>query len=107
VLFRSQEVRVLGSWVSESDQEAILMKDLYVEVNGRTKTLGKGKAVSLVQFDFSGRSYLVSLTDSSGTISGWTSEANVKSLKGSLWYKVSTPSGKTGWVLGEFMSIKR
>lgn len=103
---RGQNVTVLGNWVADSDQEAILKKDLYVEVDGKTKTLGKGKAVSLAQHDASEGKYLVSLQDKSGTISGWTSEANVKSLKGALWYKVSTPSGKTGWVLGEFLSIK-
>ena len=104
---RGQDVKVLGSWVAESDQEAILKKELYVEVGGQTKTLGKGKAVSLVQHDLSQRTYLVSLQDRSGTISGWTSEENVKSLKGALWYKVSTPSGTTGWVLGEFVSTRR
>jgi hypothetical protein len=104
---RGQNVAVLDSWVSESDQEAILKMDLYVEINGRTKTLGKGKAVSLVQYDASQGTYLVSLQDKSGTISGWTSAENVKTLKGSIWYKVSTPGGKTGWVLGEFLSIQR
>ena len=98
---------VLGIWVADSDQEAILKKDLNVEVDGKTKTLGKGKAVSLVQYDASQGKYLVSLQDRSITISGWTSAENVKTLKGSVWYKVSTPEGKTGWVLGEFLSIQR
>lgn len=104
---RGQNVTVLDSWISGSDQEAILKQDLYVEIGGRTKTLGKGRAVSLLQHDPSQGTYLVSLKDKSGTISGWTSETNVKSLKGALWYKVSTSSGKTGWILGEFISINR
>jgi hypothetical protein len=104
---RGQNVTVLASWVSESDQEAILKQDLYVDIGGRTKTLGKGRAVSLLQHDSSQGTYLVSVQDKSGTISGWTSETNVKSLKGAHWYKVSTPSGKTGWILGEFISINR
>lgn len=104
---RGQNVTVLDSWISGSDQEGILKQDLYVEIGGRTKTLGKGRAVSLLQHDPSQGTYLVSLKDKSGTISGWTSETNVKSLKGALWYKVSTSSGKTGWILGEFISINR
>ena len=104
---RGQNVTVLDSWVADSEQEGILKKDLYTEVDGKTKTLGKGKAVSLVQYDASQGKYLVSLQEKSGTISGWTSEENVKSLKGALWYKVSTPSGTTGWVLGEFVSTRR
>ncbi len=104
---RGQNVTVLDSWVADSEQEAILKKDLHTEVAGKTKTLGKGQAVSLVQYDASQGKYLVSLQDKSGTISGWTSEENVKSLKGALWYKVSTPAGKTGWVLGEFVSFKK
>jgi hypothetical protein len=104
---RGQNVTVLAIWVSESDQEAILKQDLYVDIGGRTKTLGKGRAVSLLQHDSSQGTYLVSVQDKSGTISGWTSETNVKSLKGAHWYKVSTPSGKTGWILGEFISINR
>lgn len=103
---RGKDVTVLDNWVSDTDQEGILKNDMTLQVDWRTKTFGKGKAVSILQYDASRKKFLLSLQDKNNTVTGWVTEGNVKSLKGLVWYKIATPEGTTGWVLGEFLAFK-
>ena len=103
---RGKDVTVLDNWVSDTDQEGILKNDVTLQVDGRKKTFGKGKAVSILQYDASRKKFLLSLQDKNNTVTGWVTEENVKSLKGLVWYKIATPEGTTGWVLGEFLAFK-
>lgn len=94
-------VEILDRYITGNSTEAILKRDVTVEVRGQRIQLPEGKAIRILSDQ--NESVRASFITQFGRTTATIAKADIEATEGQTWYKISTTDGFTGWIYGKFI----
>ncbi|WP_445957816.1 SHOCT domain-containing protein [Yeosuana sp.] len=98
-----ESVEIIDIYALSNNSEALLSKDINVNLNNKITIIEKGKALHIISEN--NGTYLVSFKDKELQEHHLSLESDAIEQAYTAWYKVKSSRGEVGWVLGKFINL--
>lgn len=100
--YKDESVRILQIFDGRDGSQALIKKNIEVEIDGSIYELDKNKAVKILRRE--GGLVNLSFTSENGnSITAWIEQEYVEELERHKWFEVRRINGEQGWVYGKFV----
>jgi hypothetical protein len=108
VLNANEKVQVLQRETAQNNNEATVAQNLKISASdGKEYALNRGKAVVLQHYDPEHDQWFVTFSNEQEQyLNTWISSDQLSRTSNKDWFQVRRNDGSTGWVLGEFLTIR-
>lgn len=108
VLNDKENVQVLQRETAQNSNEATITQNMTLSASdGLEYKLNRGKAVILHHYDPEHDQWFVAFSTEQGqSLNTWISSDQLSRTSNKDWFQVRRSDGSTGWVLGEFLTIR-